>query len=199
MPKLSPLQWVLFALFLFFYGFTIFAVTRDYYLRHLSRPVATTPGATTAAPHAAPAQVAAPKTPSSPLPPPSAIPQTITESNLQLLAQQADALFVERRYAEAIPVYRRILELSPEDIEAQNDLGLALHYAGDSNAALTLLRAGTAMDATHQRIWLTLGFVSLQAGDPTEARAALEHARDLGADTGVGQEASRLLDLIEGQ
>lgn len=195
MPKLSPLQWLLFALFLFFYGFTIFAVTRDYYLRHLARPVVTT-SAATSAPHAAPSQAAAP---SSPLPPPSAIPQTITESNLQLLAQQADALFVERRYAEAIPVYRRILELSPEDVEAHNDLGLALHYAGDSNAALTLLRAGTAKDAAHQRIWLTLGFISLQAGDPTEARAALEHARDLGADTGVGQEAIRLLDLIDDQ
>lgn len=198
MPKLSLLQWLLFALFLFFYGFTIFAVTRDYYLRHLARPVAAT-SAATPSPHAAPGQAVAPKAPSSPLPPPSAIPQTITESNLQLLAQQADALFVERRYQEAIPVYRRILELSPEDIEAHNDLGLALHYAGDSNAALTLLRAGTAKDAAHQRIWLTLGFISLQAGDPTEARAALERARDLGADTGVGQEAIRLLDLIEAQ
>ncbi len=199
MPKLSPLQWLLFALFLFFYGFTVFAVTRDYYLRHLARTVAATPAVTSTAPHAVPAQSAAPAAPTSPLPPPSAIPQTITESNVQLLAQQADALFVERRYAEAIPVYRRILELSPNDVEAHNDLGLALHYAGDSNAALTLLRAGTAKDPAHQRIWLTLGFISLQAGDPTEARAALERARDLGADTGVGQEAIRLLDLIEGQ
>jgi tetratricopeptide (TPR) repeat protein len=190
MPRLSPLQWLLFALFLFFYGFTVFAVTRDYYMRQLSRPVAATPDAPHALPpRAAPAQ----------LPPPSAIPQTITESNPELLAQQADDLFVQRRYAEAVPVYRRILELSPDDVEAHNDLGLALHYTGDTNAALTQLRAGAAKDTTHQRIRLTLGFVSLQTGDAAGARAALEEARDLGADTGVGQEATRLLDLIDEQ
>jgi hypothetical protein len=64
-----------------------------------------------------------------------------------------------------VPVYRRILELSPDDVEAHNDLGLALHYLGDTDGALTQLRAGAAKDAEHQRIWLTLGFVSLQAGD----------------------------------
>jgi Flp pilus assembly protein TadD len=189
MPRLSPLQWSLFILFLFFYGFTVFAVTRDYYLRHPPRSAV---AAVPAAPHGLPAQ-------SAPRPTSSAIPQAITETNPDLLAQQADALFVQRRYAEAVPVYRRLLELKPDDVEAHNDLGLALHYTGDSAAALTQLRAGTAKDAANQRIWLTLGFVSLQAGDAAEARMALERARDLGADTGVGQEATRLLDLIEAQ
>jgi tetratricopeptide (TPR) repeat protein len=188
MPRLSLLQWVLFALFLFFYGFTIFAVTRDYYLRHPARPLVATP----AAPHSAPPRAAPAQ-----LPPPSAIPRTITESNLDLLAQQADERFGQGRYAEAVPIYRRILELSPDDVEAHNDLGLALHYLGDTNGALTQLRAGAAKDAEHQRIWLTLGFVSLQAGDAGAARTALEHARDIDAGTGVGEEAKRLLDLIE--
>jgi Flp pilus assembly protein TadD len=180
MPRLSLLQWFLFAVFLFFYGFTIFAVTRDYYIRHAARPAV---AAAPAAPHGLPPQAA-------PRPAPTAIPQTITETNPDLLAQQADALFVERRYGEAAPVYRRLLELRPDDVEAHNDLGLALHYMGDTDGALKQLRAGAAKDAAHQRIWLTLGFVSLQAGDAAEARTALEHARDLGADTGVGQEAS---------
>jgi Flp pilus assembly protein TadD len=187
MPRLSPLQWLLFAVFLFFYGFTVFAVTRDYYIRHLARPtVASAP----ASPHGLPPQ-------STPRPAATAIPQSITETNPDLLAQQADALFVQRSYAEAVPVYRRLLEIRPDDVEAHNDLGLALHYTGDADAALTQLRAGAAKDATHQRIWLTLGFVSLQAGNSDEARTALEHARDLGADTGIGQEATRLLELVE--
>jgi Flp pilus assembly protein TadD len=189
MPRLSLLQWLLFAVFLFFYGFTVFAVTRDYYIRHAVRPAV---AAAPAAPHGLPPQTA-------PRPAPTAIPQTITETNPELLAQQADALFVERRYTEAVPVYRRLLELRPDDVEVHNDLGLALHYMGDSDGALTQLRAGAAKDATHQRIWLTIGFVSLQTGDAVEARTALERARDLGADTGVGQEASRLLDLVEEQ
>jgi Flp pilus assembly protein TadD len=187
MPKLTPLQWLLFAVFLFFYGFTVFAVTRDYYVRTLVRPaVAVTPGS----PHSPPTQAAQ-------LPPTTAIPQAITESNLDLLRQQADELFAQRRYSEAVPVYRRILELEPDDVESHNDLGLALYYKGEMVAALTQLRAGVARDPDHQRVWLTLGFVSLQVGDQAEARAALERARELGPDTGVGQEAARLLDLVE--
>ena len=38
MPKLSPLQWLLLAVFLAFYGFAVFALTRDYYIRHPVRP-----------------------------------------------------------------------------------------------------------------------------------------------------------------
>ena len=34
MPKLSPIQWIIVALFLGFYGFAVFALTRDHYLRN---------------------------------------------------------------------------------------------------------------------------------------------------------------------
>jgi Flp pilus assembly protein TadD len=187
MPKLSPVQWLLFAVFLFFYGFTIFAVTRDYYVRQIARPVA---------PGSSPHGMAAQTTPGSQLPPASAIPQAVTESNPDLLASQADDLFAQRRFAEAVPLYRRLLELNPDDVETYNDLGLALHYLGDSKGALTQLRAGTVKDPSHQRIWLTLGFVTLQSGDAAAARAALEQARDLGAENQVGAEAVRLLELI---
>lgn len=185
MPKLTPLQWLILAVLLFFYGFTVFAVTRDYYVRTLARPIAA-PTAT-ASPHGAPAT----------RPVTSAIPQAITETNPDLLRQQAVELFARRSYAEAVPLYRRILELDPEDIESQNDLGLALHYTGEPAAAMAQLRAGTAKAPDHQRIWLTLGFVSLQAGESDEARRALEHARDIDPDSNIGQEASRLLDLVE--
>jgi Flp pilus assembly protein TadD len=187
MPKLSPVQWLLFAVFLFFYGFTIFAVTRDYYVRQIARPAASS-----SSPHGVPEQT----TSASRLPPASAIPQEITESNPALLSSQADELFAQRRFAEAVPIYRRLLALDPNDVETYNDLGLALHYLGDSAGALTQLRAGTVKDPAHQRIWLTLGFVTLQSGDSAAARAALEQARDLGADNEVGAEAARLLDLI---
>jgi tetratricopeptide (TPR) repeat protein len=187
MPRLTPLQWLILALLLLFYGFTVFAVTRDYYLRTLTRPA---PTAAPASPHG----FSPPTT--APLPPASAIPQAITENNLDLLRQQADELFTQRRYADAVPYYKRILELAPDDVDGYNDLGLSLHYLGDTSGALTQLRAGAAKDDQHQRIWLTLGFVNLQAGAVEEARATLEHARDLAASTSIGQEAERLLKLI---
>ncbi|MBK1643651.1 hypothetical protein CKO25_03045 [Thiocapsa imhoffii] len=187
MPRLSLLQWFVFAVFLFFYGFTIFAATRDYYLRQLVRPIATAPATHSAAPSPGA---------STPRPPQNVAPQAITETNPALLAQQADELFVQRRYSEAVPLYRRLIELAPDQVDAYNDLGLALHYLGETNAALTQLRAGQAQDPTHQRILLTLGFVSLQADDASGARAALQQALDLGPETAMGEEAQRLLDLI---
>ncbi len=39
---------------------------------------------------------------------------------------------------------------------------------------------GLAVDPTHQRIWLTLGFVSSQLGNTEQARTALTTAIELG-------------------
>lgn len=189
MPKLSALHWIVLVAFLIFYGFTVFALTRDYYLRHPVKPAAT---ASTASADGTPRSAA-------PSPSTSAIPDSITESNPVLLHQQADALFVERRFPEAVRVYRRILELNPEDAEAYNDLGLALHYLGDADAAIAQLKIAVGKAPDLQRPWLTLGFLSLQAGEDTQAKAALERARDLDPESDIGQEAARLLGMLTEQ
>ncbi|MGB7552055.1 MAG: tetratricopeptide repeat protein, partial [Chromatiaceae bacterium] len=92
--------------------------------------------------------------------------------------------------------YRRALELAPGDTDANNDLGLALFYTGQTAEAIKVLRAGAERSPDFQRIWLTLGFVSGGAGDKATARATLEKARDLGPDTGIGQEAARQLSRL---
>jgi Flp pilus assembly protein TadD len=192
MPKLSPLYWLLLAVFLAFYGFAVFAVTRDYYLRHPVRPaVAPAAPATSGRPSVHPSAA----TPA--LDAANAVPAAITETNPDLLRQRAGALFEARRYAQAIPVYRRILELAADDVETRNDLGLVLYYSGDSTGALATLRQAAQAAPDAARVWLTLGFVSLQTGDRAAAREALGHARDLGPDTAVGQEATRLLGLAQ--
>ena len=190
MPKLTPLQWLIHAIVVAFFGFAVFALTRDYYIRHPVRP----PVAETGSPHAGATQ----GQPSA-LGATSAIPAAITETDPALLGQQADSLLGAGRFAEAVPVYRRVLELTPNDIETQNDLGLALHYAGDTQGALAVLRKGAEAGPSFQRIWLTLGFVSLAAGDNPSAQEALKHARDLGADNPVGKEATRLLAGAQGE
>ncbi len=192
MPKLTPLQWLIHAVVVFFFGFAVFAVTRDYYLRHPARP----PVAAGGSPHAGAAPAMGQPQPSA-LGAASAIPATIVETDPVLLGQQADTLLGEGRFAEALPVYRRVLELTPNDIETQNDLGLALHYAGDTPGALAVLRQGADAGPSFQRIWLTLGFVSMASGDQAQAKKALEHSRDLGADTPIGKEAARLLASIK--
>ena len=129
----------------------------------------------------------------------NAVPAATMETNPLLLDQNADELFAQKRYAEAIPLYRRVIELDPEDLDAYNDLGLALHYSGQSQQGLELLRAGTAKDPDFQRIWLTLGFVSAQREIAAAAQPALEKARDLDPDNSIGQEATRMLELLKGE
>ena len=202
MPQLSPLHWLLAAVFLTFYGFAVFAVTRDYYVRHPVRPNVARAGADAAglppghpATRAPAPAVAAPGTGA--LSAVDADPAAITETNPDLLRERADKLFTERRYREVLPVYQRILEFAPEDLETRNDLGLALYYTGDKSGALEHLRKGTTADPQFQRGWLTLGFVTLQSGDVPKARVALGRARDLGPDNPIGQEAARLLGVAK--
>lgn len=190
MPKLSWLQAVGVVFFLAFYGFAVFALTRDYYMRH-PPSLAAAP----AVPH--PAGQARPRPGGPTLGNESSIPASVAETNPVLLSQQADELFGQGRYAEAIPIYRRILALSADDLDAHNDLGLALHYTGQTAEALTILAQGTAKGPEFQRIWLTYGYVQGQVGDGQGAMAALTRARDLGPDTGIGKEAGRLLGVLQ--
>jgi Flp pilus assembly protein TadD len=195
-PKLTPLQWLIAITFLAFYGFAVFAVTRDYYLRHPPRPPqaststssTATAGADTAALGAqlrAAAQDAG-----------SGIPAELLASDPALLSQEADRLFAAQRFTEAVTLYRKVLELDPSDAGSRNDLGLALHYAGNSQEGVEVLRAGADAAPQFQRIWLSLGFVAAQAGQAEEAREALTQAQTLDPNSYVGLEAARLLGLL---
>jgi tetratricopeptide (TPR) repeat protein len=195
MPRLTPLQWLLFVAFLAFYGFAVFAVTRDYYLRNPPR-VAVAPA--DQVPHPVAPQRDRTFIQNEVLsgPGPAAPPPTGTDPDQ--LNQAGDALFAQRRYAEAIPYYRRALDLSPDEPDASNDLGLSLYYTGRAEEALAVLRSAAERSPQFQRIWLTLGFVSANSGDRSAAREALEKARAMDPESGIGQEAARLLGLLEG-
>ena len=191
-PKLSPLQWLAAVAFLLFHGFAVFALTRDYYLRHPPRPAV-------AAPRTAPDTAASDlggRMRQALQDTEAAIPAEMLAKDPALLAQEADRLFGAGRYPEAANLYRRLLEVNADDINARNDLGLALYYAGNSGEALKVLRDGTARAPDFQRIWLSLGFVASQSGDIETARAALTKARDLGPDNDIGAEAERLLKTL---
>jgi Flp pilus assembly protein TadD len=194
LPKLTPLQWLI-ALFLFvFYGFAVFALTRDYYLRHPPRPAVAA-----AVPAAADRQALGARMRDA-LGADDDVAAAIVESgDPAALGAEADRLFRARRFGAAVPLYQRLVELTPDNVEVRNDLGLALHYAGESAAGLAALREGADLAPEHQRIRLSLGFVALQAGDTAAAELALGRARDLDPESEVGEEAARLLGLLAEQ
>jgi tetratricopeptide (TPR) repeat protein len=195
MPKLSPLQWIIVAAFQAFYGFAVFALTRDYYQRH--PPVTVGAGGGRPAPH--PAASATPPPAGSlgqPFGAGSTIPEAVAERDPVLLAQLGDERLRQGLYQDAIPLYRRALALAPDDVDTHNDLGLALHYAGDSQQALEVLKQGVEKDPRFQRIWLTLGFVQSQTAERPEAAYAFREAIAIEPGNDIAAEAQRLLDRL---
>lgn len=192
-PKFTPLQGAIALAVLAFYGFAVFALTRDYYLRHPPRAaaIAAMPDPRNAALGARLRSAARDAE--------TDIPAELVAADPVLLAREADRLFAARRFAEAITLYRKALERDPNDADARNDLGLALHYAGNTAEGLEVLRAGTESAPEFQRLWLSLGFVAAAAGRTEQARAALAKAGALDPDSDIGAEAQRLSRQLDAQ
>ncbi|MEE8303499.1 MAG: tetratricopeptide repeat protein [Candidatus Tectomicrobia bacterium] len=112
------------------------------------------------------------------------------------LSRAADRHFQEGLFQQAAAEYALVLEQAPHNLDVYNNLGLTLHYVGRSQQAVKTLEKGISVDATHQRIWLTLGFVQSSLGDVAAARRSLRTAAELDSDSRVGLEAKRLLDSL---
>lgn len=183
--------WVLMAVFQVLFGLAVFAMTRDYYVSGTSNVTA----------HPLTTNQSAP-----------VWPDGITESNIARLSgaavntpisqdpfeisRQAEQLFASKQYARAAEAYERLLEFSPDDAEIYNNLGLTLHYSGQSTDALRWLTEGVTKDPQNQRIWLTLGYVNSQLGNVEQARTALTNATRIGTDEGIRQSATKMLDSL---
>ncbi len=171
------------------FGLAVFAITREYYVHDTDN-------------------VSAP--PSTINQPALTWPNSITETEIARLSssalsestikapaeisRQADEFFSNRQYDEAADLYEQLLVIRPNDVETYNNLGLTLHYLGRSTEALRRLNDGVAVDAEHQRIWLTLGFVNSQLGNTEQARTALTTAAQIGSNDSIRQSAMKMLE-----
>ena len=183
--------WIMMTVFQVVFGLAIFAITRQYYI-YTSDNVSAEP-TTIGEPSIAwpdritetnPAQFGLPRSS-----------QPIIE-DAALISRQAEEAFANKQYSRAAKLYEQLLALSPNNVTAYNNLGITLHNLGRSAEALCKLNEGVAVDPTYQRIWLTLGFVSIQLGDTEQARTALTSAVQMGADNEVGQAASEMLENL---
>jgi len=113
------------------------------------------------------------------------------------LASLGDRYFEGGKYVEAIDIYKKVLSLDPNDIDTYNDLGLAYQYLKQTDKAMETLKKGTEVMPSYQRIWISLGFVSIAAGNREEAEKALSKTIELGPETPVGKEARRMLDQLK--
>ena len=183
--------WIPMTLFQVVFGLTIFTITRQYYI-HDSENVSDN---TTEI-----------------IQPAFVWPDNITETNPSLLnssifsqsaienpaeiSRQANEYFTKKQYDKAAELYERLLVLAPNNVNTYNNLGITLHYLGRSSEALHWLNEGVAVDQTHQRTWLTLGFVYSQVGNTENARSALATAAKIDADNEIGKSAVKMLENL---
>lgn len=121
----------------------------------------------------------------------------IAGKDWQELSVMGDRYFESRNYAQAAEVYKKVIELNPQAVDSYNDLGLAYHYTNRSALALDILKKGTTISPSYQRIWLSYGFVLLTTGRTDEAKTALNKVIELNPVNDVGQEAQRMLSKLQ--
>ena len=109
------------------------------------------------------------------------------------ISRLADQYFANKQYEKAAEWYEKLLEFGPDNVDTLNNVGLTLHYLGRSEEALVRLKQGAMIDPTHQRVWLTLGFVNSDMGNAEDARTALNTAVSINPDNSIGQSASGML------
>jgi tetratricopeptide (TPR) repeat protein len=181
--------WVSMAVFQVSFGLAVFALTRAHYIQQPETVRVQPPPMTQPTPNLGPGgitELASRLSHSSSTEPASQDPVE--------LSRQASEAFSNQQYDRAADLYGRLLQLSPNNVDVLNELGLTLHYLGRSSEALQKLNQGVALDPTHQRIRLTLGYVNSQVGNLKEARAALTAATQLGTDQAIRQSA---LDMLK--
>jgi tetratricopeptide (TPR) repeat protein len=183
--------WIPMTLFQVVFGLTIFTITRQYYIQDLDnvsddtteiiQPAFVWPDSIT---EKNPAQLNS-----------STFSQSTIEDPAEI-SRQANEYFTKKQYDKAAELYERLLVLGPSNVDTYNNLGITLHYLGRSSEALHWLNEGVAVDPTHQRIWLTLGFVYSQVGNNENARSALTTAAKMDADNEIGKSAVKMLENL---
>lgn len=99
----------------------------------------------------------------------------VAERIAPLLAS-ARALAAAGRMAEAEPVYRQVLENSPDAVEAMTFLASCALRRGDPAGAVALLQRAREQQPGNPQLLKNLGVACEAAGDLAAARAALEAA-----------------------
>lgn len=116
--------------------------------------------------------------------------------NPEVLWRLGDAYFDAKQFNESAKYYKKVLEVKPGETDLYNDLGLSLHYLGNSSESLKYIEEGIKKNPYHQRIWLTKGFVlAYGMGDIEGAKAAWEKANALNPESPIGKAASEYLTL----
>lgn len=92
------------------------------------------------------------------------------------LTQDAETLFSNGRYDEALPLYQELAAVSPSDLSIQNNVGLTLFHLDRFDEALEVLDAVLAQNADHPEALNNKSLILTERGDALEAALLLRQA-----------------------
>jgi tetratricopeptide (TPR) repeat protein len=111
----------------------------------------------------------------------------------------------KRQFGEAVPAWRKALEMSPEDARAHNNLGVALAESGKTDDAIVEYRRSLQLDARSSQANNNLGSALAEKGRMDEATSLFAKALELDPDNprahanlgGALLDSGRLPEAIE--
>lgn len=138
-------------------------------------PVPVTVSAPPPAPEPAPAPGAAPE------PPPSAPVASTPVPAAMALAETGVTLARRGLWSQAVPQFRRAIELDPVNVPIWCRLGEALNHIDDLDGARLAYEQGLAVDVKHPRALYGMGVVLDRLRRPEEATVYYRRAREAAA------------------
>jgi tetratricopeptide (TPR) repeat protein len=109
-------------------------------------------------------------------------PLAAQDADLRARSQRGSELMAAGRYAEAVPVYRELVQAAPGNAGLLTNLGMALHLSGQDREAVPQLEAALKIQPDSLPASLFLGAANLRLGKPAAAVAPLRKAVRLQGD-----------------
>ena len=110
-------------------------------------------------------------------------------------AQKAEQYLRAKQPDRAIPEFRSILVLDPDNVDALGNLGVLLFFHGEYGGAATQLQAALKLNPGLWKIQALLGMARRRTGDSAGSMANLEQAFPKLEDRGIQIEAG--MELVE--
>jgi tetratricopeptide (TPR) repeat protein len=112
-------------------------------------------------------------------------------------ARRANEFLQAHQPEKAIPEFAALVELQPDNVDAQANLGVLLYFQGRCSEAEPSLRRAVQLDATQSKIQGLLGLCEYQLGKLDAARASMSVAVTNLADPDFRKQVGLVLVEIE--
>jgi superkiller protein 3 len=106
-------------------------------------------------------------------------PQIAVDQSVQQLYQQGNAAQKAGNFSEAERIFRRVIELNPNDAVAYNNLGNALYLQKKLDETIAALRKAIELDPNYAPAYNGLGHALRNQGKLDEAISAFQKALEL--------------------